>query len=111
FAGSRGVQNMMEVVVPLRRVKPAVQQARVILLILEHEMNVAVIEGGTNALRQFLEDVIRTIVHDGVHRIQTQSIEMKLPNPVERVVNEEFAYKLAARAIEVDPGSPGSFVP
>ena len=57
---------------------------------------------------QFGENVGFRVIDDGVHRIQTQSIEMVFVQPVERVVDEEVADRPALWAIEVDPVAPRS---
>ena len=42
--------------------------------------------------------------------VQPQAVEMKLLQPVKRVVDEEGAHGFAARAVEIDAGAPGRLV-
>src|SRR5690242_460281 len=56
--------------------------------------------------RKFVQNIGRRIVGDRMHGIQTQTVDMKLLEPIERVVQEEIANDTAPRAIEIDAASP-----
>src|SRR5690349_13039473 len=66
--------------------------------------------GGANALGDFLENVFRAGVENGVYRVQPQAVETELLDPIQRVVNHEIADGAAVRAIEVDGRAPRGFV-
>src|SRR5256885_2891256 len=55
---------------------------------------------------QFSENVWARIVSNGMNRVQTQSVEVILLQPVQRIVNEKIAYGPAARAVKIDRLSP-----
>ncbi len=57
--------------------------------------------------RQLLEEIRRRVVPDGIYRIQPQAVEVVFLRPVEGVVDEEAAHRLAAGAIEVEGCPPG----
>src|SRR6185312_4065154 len=57
------------------------------------------------------EDVRLARVEDGVHRVESEAVEMIFLQPVERVVDEKVAYRAAPRALEVHGRAPGSRVP
>src|SRR3982074_3211203 len=53
------------------------------------------------------ENIWRGFVDDPLHRVQTQSVEAVLLEPVERVMNEEVAHGAALLAIVIDGRTPG----
>src|ERR1700719_2017555 len=63
-----------------------------------------------NSFRQLGENVRPRIISNSVHRVETQSIEVVLLEPVQRVVNEEIAHCPGARTVKVDRLSPRSAV-
>src|ERR1700686_135225 len=52
------------------------------------------------------ENIRRGFVDDPIHRVQAQSVETVLLEPIERVVNEEVAHGAALRAVVVDGRAP-----
>lgn len=62
---------------------------------------------GANRAGQLGQERGIGIVHDGVHRVQPQTIEVVFPQPVKGVLDEELADRAGMRAIEVDRLSPG----
>ena len=53
----------------------------------------------------------RTVVHDRVHRVEAQAIEVELLEPIQRVADREVAHRAAVGAVVVDARTPGSLVP
>ncbi len=88
------MQHMMNVVVPLRGVAnragafPA-QPFGLVLFVLEQEVDRA-LEARADALGELVEDVGPAVVLDRVHRVEPQSVEVKLVDPVVRVLDEEL---------------------
>ena len=114
FARRGGVQTMVDVVVPLRGVTlnlafgPSCQQMRLVLLILQNKMDLAHLpERPAHPLRQLVQEMHRAVVHDGVDRIEAQPVEMKLLQPVERVVDHELPHRRRISAIVVDRAPQG----
>ena len=108
---------MMDVVVPLRGVTlnlafgPSCQQMRLVLLILQNKMDLALLPARpAHPLRQLVQEMHRAVVHDGVDRIEAQPVEMKLLQPVERVVDHELPHRRRISAIVVDRAPPGGLV-
>ena len=59
-----------------------------------------------HALRQVGEEVAAAVVVQGVGGIQPQAVEVIFAHPVPRVLDEEAAHPVAARAVEVDRPRP-----
>ena len=117
LASGGGVEAMVHVVIPLRGVtfnpapRPTFQPVRLVLLILQNEMDVAILpERQVHPLRQLFQQMLWAVVHDGMDRIQTQAIEMKLLQPIEGVVNYEFPRHGRIGAVVVDGVAPGGLV-
>ena len=97
------MQHVVHVVVPLRVVQDgvaarvALQPARLVVLVFQHQMRAARQRRAAHPLRQLLQDMHRAVIDDGVHRIEPQAIQMKFLQPVERVVDEEFAHHCGCR--------------
>jgi hypothetical protein len=104
------VQHVVHVVVPLRCVPSgppvlaAHQPVRLVLFVLQHQVDGAVRRRGAHALGQFLQQVLRPVVEDGVHRVQPQPVEVELLYPVEGIVDEVPADRPHAR---IDGGAQG----
>src|SRR6266480_2657245 len=56
---------------------------------------------------QLCQYVGMRFIHDGVHGVKTQAIEVILLEPVKRIVNKEIADNPASRTIKVDGIAPG----
>ena len=102
LAGREHVVRVVRVVVPLRGVAPGADQARLVRVVLEHEV-LARGHGGAD----LLQDVARRLVDDGVHRVEAKPVEAVLLEPVERVVHEVLAHHFVR---EVDRRTPGGAV-
>src|SRR5260370_37456857 len=66
-------------------------------------------EGGAlgGRARKLCEHVLAGPVRHGVHRVQSEAVEVKLLEPVECIVHDEGPRDLAAGPVEVDGVSPG----
>ena len=54
---------------------------------------------------------LSTVVLDGVHRVQSQTVEVIFFDPVKRVVDEVLAHRAGGFAVGVDRGAPRRLVP
>src|SRR3569833_864847 len=108
LTGRGGMQDMVKIIVPLRgeadgtRVAVAFEMMAFVLLVLENQVDQPVGYALTHALRQLIEQMSRTVIHDRVHRIQAQPVEMKFPQPIQCGVGEKPAHGLTLGAIEID---------
>jgi hypothetical protein len=110
LAGHEHVEGVVRVVVPLRG-GPALDQARRVGVVLEHEVDLPLQARALgDRARDLLDDVRAGAVGDGVDRVHAQPVEAVLLDPVERVVDEEIAHGARALAVEVDRGTPGRLV-
>ena len=67
-------------------------------------------EAFAHAARELRQDVGRGVVDDRVHGVEAQAVEVELLEPVERVVDEELAHRLARGSREVDGRAPRRLV-
>ena len=87
------------------------QMISLIAVIFQNQMNFALrTEGCSYCRTQFRENIRIGVVHDSMHRVQSQSVEMIFRQPIQGIVNEEIAYHSAFRTIEINAISPRSFV-
>ena len=85
----------MDIVVPLRIVG-AVQKLRIVSVVLQHEMDVAVPTGTGAQFRSQLEEPVA--IRQRVHGIEAQPVEAEFVEPVERVFREEAAHLRHAKS-------------
>ena len=108
----RDMQHVVGVVVPLRRVlaraavRPADQPARLVLLVLQHQMQRPLRCCRADALRQLLQQMRRTVVQQRVHGVEPQAVEVEFLSPVEGVVDDEVPDRAGMLAVEVDRRPP-----
>ena len=109
LAGQAGVQAVVDVVVPLRRVAPggavgvAREKVRRVVVVLQDQVDVpAAGAPASHRRRQLVEEMRRRIVANRVHGVEAQAVEVKLVEPVQRVVDEEVAHDAAVLAVEID---------
>jgi hypothetical protein len=57
-----------------------------VLLILDDQMDMPIWKGAANAFGQFLQQMDWRCVDDRVHGIEAQAVEMKLADPIKRVL-------------------------
>ena len=107
------MECMMDVVVPLsgRMDRPVsritAQIARLIAIVLEHQVHMAALaECGSHPRGELRKNVRRRFVDEPVDRVEAQAVKAIFFQPVQRVVNEEFAHAAAVGSIEVDCGAP-----
>ena len=116
LAARRRMQHVVDVVVPLCGVPArlavfaADQAPRLVLFILQNKMDMPAGCCHAYPLGKFLQQVLRAVVEDGVHRIQPQAVEVELRDPVEGVVDHEFAHRTAVRPVEIDRRAPRCLV-
>src|SRR5262250_1713900 len=117
LAGEEDVERVVDVVVPLSQVGRALvgaapcQASRLVAVVLEDEMYEAVPAGAFgHRAGQLVEHVVGRAVGHGMHGVQPQPVEMKLLQPVQRVVDDEGADHLAIRAVEVEGVAPRCLV-
>src|ERR1700733_4378914 len=113
FAGYDHMQSVVDVIIPLRvvcaRLAPLrpTKITRLVAIILEDQMNLSKWpDGAANRFGQFRENVRSGVVQDGVHRVQAQTIEMILGQPIQGVVDEEIPDRPASGAIEIEGIAP-----
>ena len=63
-----------------------------------------------DGIRQLFEEGIRRMIQDGVYGVQTESVEMKVGDPIKRVIDEVAPYVIAIGAVEIHRRPPGGFV-
>src|SRR2546421_13117619 len=94
LAGEQNMPAMMEVIVPLRRIKawPAAvilfKPMRLIIIILKDQMDLTARNSGPDPLGKLRENMRLAILRDRVHGIDAQSVKTKLFESVERIMNE-----------------------
>src|SRR5215472_2298207 len=109
---------VMNIVVPLGRASasPVVGlRAEVmsgVVVVLQYNVDETILPSCLpNAFRELGHEVRAGIIADGVHGVDTQSVNAVLLDPIERVVNEVVADLAASWAVKVEGFSPGSSVP
>ena len=110
----RDMENMMDVVVPLRGVEIGLvplprQTARDIVLVFQDEVD-GPGDPRTNAHGEFVKQIWPRIILDGVDGVETKPVEMKLLNPIFGVLDEEVAHRPRVGSVELDRIAPGRFV-
>ena len=111
LAGQQMVIDVVDVVVPLRIVvdrapaRVALEQMRLVLVVLEHQMDVALgRDGAPDGRRDLLQDVLLAAVDDPVDGIEAQAVEAKLLEPVQHVVKREIAHRTDLEVIAAPQG-------
>ena len=112
--GHEHAHDMVKVVVPLCLVLCSLslrQPSRVVVVVLQGKVNDTARRRGTQAAREFVQDVLGAVVEYGLHRVQPEPIHMELLDPVDGVLDEEFPHGLRVRTVEVDGAAPWRVVP
>ena len=108
--GHSDMQRVVDVVVPLRReahfVFRAAERPGRIVVVLEHEMDMAVRHGPPHRRGDLGQDMRRAVVHDRVHGVEPQPVDMVLLQPVKGVVHHEVAHNPAVLSVVVDRRTP-----
>ena len=114
-AGGHAPHDVMEVVGP-----HAVEIPSALGRTLQHVRHVAVVLGVNEdlpwrclaqAVDQFVDDVAVAVVDERVRRIEAEAVDVKLAQPVERVVEDEATHQRGAGPVEVHGASPRVRVP
>src|SRR5712671_4727688 len=114
-AGHEDVQDVVEIVVPLRVVAGAAtvcpsQVAGLIAVVFEDQMNFAIGDAAPDGLAGFADDIGLALVENRVDGIEAQPVEMELLQPIERIAYEKIAYRSVVRPREIDRGAPRRLV-
>ncbi len=95
LAGQSRMHGVVEIVVPLRVVIArraaafAFEQIRLVLVVLEHEMDVPARASAARLLRQRFEEMRLHVIVDRVDRVEAQPVEMIFRQPIKRILDEE----------------------
>ena len=99
----------MEVIRPMRvqleaAARSGEYQPRIVEVALrdQHQLAATLDRKLMHRRRQILEHVHRLEAENRVHRVQPQAVEAVIPEPHERVVDDEPAYLVAIRTVVVD---------
>ena len=117
LASQDAAQRVVKVIVPLRVESVTAElsradQPRVVGGAFGKEKDLAIQLLGpvADGIRQLFEEGIRRMIQDGVYGVQTQSIEMKVGDPIKRVIDKVASYVIAIGAVEIHRRPPGGFV-
>ncbi len=107
----------MKIVVPLAVVAVAANlaranQARVVGRAFREKKYLAIegLCGLMDFVCQLFEESVRRVIQNRVHRVQTQRIDVKLLNPVKRVIDKVAAHRIAIRPVKVQRRAPWRLV-
>src|ERR1700730_655425 len=114
-AGHQDVQDVVEIIIPLRVVTRAatacpLQVAGLIAVVFEDQMNFAIGDAAPDGVTDFADDIGLALVENRVDGIEAQPVEMELLQPIERIVYEKIAYRSVVRPGEIDRGAPRRLV-
>jgi hypothetical protein len=112
LAGEEHVRGVVPVVGPLRRgvrlAPRVIQEPRIVVLVLDHQVHVALATGTRiQRERDLAHDMARRVVEHRVDGVQPQPVEVVLVHPVERVLDEEVAHDGGMLRVEVDARAHG----
>src|ERR1700710_2639295 len=79
---------------------------RFVLLVFEQQLNRPLLRS-PDTLSEFLEQMLRPIVQNGMNRIEAQAVKVKFLDPIEGIVNDKFPYLLGLAAVVIDGSTPG----
>ena len=101
FAGQQDVQDVVEIVVPLRIIAAIAQPCGIVAFVFEHEVDVAI----GQRLADFRgHGVEKGVVRDGVDCVEAQAVDAIVAQPHQRVVDEEAMHGLF---VHRDCAAPG----
>ena len=60
-------------------------------------------------IAQFFEKSDRRMVENRVHGVEPERIDVKLADPVKRVLNEKVSYLITPRSVEIERRHPTAF--
>src|ERR1044071_5347176 len=106
-------QRVMKIVVPLpieciSAALALLYQTRIVIGALRNEIDLAVEPQRFpfHRLDQLFDKGNRRMIENGVHGIEPERVDMKLADPLERILNEIVAHLVTVRSIEVDRAAP-----
>ncbi len=113
LTGQRDVQGVVDIVGPLRGQPAAVglarsDQPRVVQVRLGDQAERPAQPGGQRVDRrgQLLQQRQRSVVHDGVHRVQPEPVHVEVAQPAGRVVDHVAPDLIGTGAVRVEGGTP-----
>src|SRR6185437_14070756 len=80
------------------------------LLVLQYQMDTAILYRGVNAFCNLVQDVVTAGINHGVRSVESQAIDVKLARPIHRILHNELAYLAVVRPIKVQTWPPCGFV-
>ncbi len=116
FAGGGHVQRVVDVVVPLGVVEAgaavgaADEPARLVVLVLQHQVRLPVAGLGAHGPGDGCQDVLGTLVDDGMDGVEPQAVEVIVADPIPGVLHHELAEGAAVLAVVVQGVAPGGLV-
>src|ERR1700674_5903122 len=114
-AGHEDVQDVVEIIIPLRVVTRAAtvcppQVADLIPVVFEVQMNLAVGDAAPDGSADFADDIGLALIENRVDGIEAQPVEMELLQPIERIVYEKITHRPVMRPGKIDRGAPWRMV-
>ena len=89
----------------------AAQIGGVVFFIFQYQMHVPMGSGPSfHPPSQLFQEMLLRIIFYRMHRIESQSIDMILFKPIERIFNKKVTHNIAANVIVIDCCTPGSVV-
>src|SRR5260370_15610292 len=117
FPGQQRMHGVMKVVAPLRchlksALAPRTEYASVVQIAFGNHRNVSPNPCGESVYfpRQLRKKRERACVKNSVNGVESQRVNVKIVEPVERVLDEEMAHLITVRTVKVQRRSPGRFV-
>ena len=81
-----------------------------LVVALEDQMDGACACGRANALGELIQDMCGAAIDDGVDGVEAQAVHGELFDPIEGVVDDEFACLVTVPRVEIERLSPRSAV-
>src|ERR1700722_1958269 len=117
LAGQQNVQSMMEIIIPDGGKAPApkfggANHVRVVAITFRHEMYepLGPFRKCPNRGGQLFDEWPSRNIKNRVDGVEPQCVDMKFVKPLQRIINEMAADRIALRTFEVQSVSPCSFI-
>src|ERR1035438_10641403 len=109
---------MVDIVIPLRVVRlnsagfHSLKVMGLVVVVFQNQVNMPIgLYETSHCIGKFRQDMRSRVVDDRVNRVQPESVELILRQPIHSVLDEEVADGSTLMPIEVDGVAPGSLVP
>src|SRR5208282_3467389 len=103
----QNVQSMVDIVIPLRVVALNLAALRslkitgLVVVVFQNKVDVSIrLHRASHCISKFPKDVRSGIVDDSVNRVQPESVELILDQPIQRVLDEEVTDDSALSPVE-----------